>query len=335
MKLSRLGEFALIEKIRRTTPSGRGVLLGIGDDAAWVESKSGSILITSDLLLQDVHFKLQWTSLFALGHKALAVNLSDIAAMGGKPAYVILALGIPPDFSSNQVSQFYRGINSLCSKAGVTLVGGDTNVAKSLIISVCVIGHAIWTPVRRSGAQVGNDIYVTGTLGDSSLGLKLLKSGRWRSNRGFAAYLVSRHRQPTPRVVVGEVVARERLATAMIDISDGLVQDLGHICSASGLGAEIWRDKLPLSPAYRAITGKDGACHALSGGEDYELLFCARKRDRTRLANLSKQSKVPITRIGRCLADKKGVAVLDHLGKAVSIPIKGYDHFRNGSRCAK
>ena len=335
MKLSRLGEFALIERIRRATPSGPGVLLGIGDDAAWVKSRTGSVLITSDLLIQDVHFKLQWTSLFALGHKALAVNLSDIAAMGGTPAYSILALGIPAHFKSSQVSEFYRGIKSLCTKTGVVLVGGDTNIANSFIISVCVMGHAVYTPVRRSGAQIGNDIYVTGTLGDSSLGLKLLQSGRLHLNRGFAAYLVSRHCKPTPRVVVGETLARQRLATAMIDISDGLLQDLGHICKASGLGAEIWRDKLPLSPAYRALTGKDGTIHALNGGEDYELLFCARRRHRTRLAKLSKQAKVPITRIGRCLAAKEAIRVIDDSGKAVAIPSKGYDHFRNGSRLAK
>ena len=150
MKLSRLGEFGLIDIIRHATPSGPGVFLGIGDDAAWVESRAGSILITSDLLIQDVHFNLQWTSLFALGYKALAVNLSDIAAMGGKPAYLILALGIPAHFKSAQVSAFYRGINSLCLKTGVVLVGGDTNIAKSFIISACVIGHAVYTPVWRS-----------------------------------------------------------------------------------------------------------------------------------------------------------------------------------------
>jgi thiamine-monophosphate kinase len=204
-----------------------------------------------------------------------------------------------------------------------------------LIISACVIGHAVYAPVPRSGAQEGNDIYVTGTLGDSSLGLKLLQNGRGRSTRGFAAYLVSRHRTPTPRVVAGELLARERLATAMIDISDGLLQDLGHICNASGLGAEIWRDKLPLSPAYRAMTGKDGVRHALSGGEDYELLFCAQPRDRNRLENLFRRAKVPLTRIGRCLAAKEGITVLDGSGKAVSIAIKGYDHFRNSSRSAK
>jgi thiamine-monophosphate kinase len=328
MKLSRLGEFALIERIRRSTPSGRGVLLGIGDDAAWVETRHGSILVTSDLLIQDVHFKLEWTSLYALGHKALAVNLSDIAAMGGKPAYLILALGIPADFDSNQVSELYRGINSLSSKTGVVLVGGDTNLATSLMISACVIGHAIYPPVRRSGAEPGNDIYVTGTVGDSLLGLKLLQSGRVLPNRGFAQYLVSRHRQPTARIIVGETIARRRLATAMIDVSDGLLQDLGHICDASGVGAEIWLDKLPLSRAYRAMAGKDGAQHALSGGEDYELLFCARRRDGIRLQNLSKRAKVPITRIGRCVAAKNGITVLNGSGKAVAIPTKGYDHFR-------
>ena len=334
MKLSRLGEFALIERIRRSTPSGRGVLLGIGDDAAWVESRCGSILITSDLLIQDIHFKLEWTSLFALGHKALAVNLSDIAAMGGKPAYLILTLGIPLDFDSSQVAEFYRGIHLLCSKTGVVLVGGDTNIAQTFIISVCVIGHAVYPPVTRSGAQIGNDIYVTGTVGDSSLGLKLLQSGRVASNRGFAGYLVSRHRRPTARVIIGEMIARKRLATAMIDISDGLLQDLGHICKTSGVGAEIWLDKLPLSRAYRALAGKDTVQHALNGGEDYELLFCARPRDRTRLQGLSKHAKVPITLIGKCVADA-GITVLDNSGKAVAIARKGYDHFINSVRSAK
>jgi thiamine-monophosphate kinase len=328
MKLSRLGEFALIERIRRVTPSGRGVLLGIGDDAAWVETRCGSVLITSDLLIQNVHFKLNWTSLFALGHKVLAVNLSDIAAMGGKPAYLVLGLGVPEEFNSKQIAELYRGINSLCSKTGVALVGGDTNLARSLMISACVIGHAVYPPIRRSGAQIGNDIYVTGTIGDSSLGLKLLQSGRKISNRGFPGYLISRHRQPTPRIAIGETLARKRLATAMIDVSDGLLQDLGHVCDASGVGAEIRLDQLPLSRAYRAIAGKDAACRAMSGGEDYELLFCAERRNGRWLANLSKRARVPITRIGRCVSAENGVTVLDGSGNAISIPTTGYDHFR-------
>jgi thiamine-monophosphate kinase len=284
-------------------------------------------LVTSDLLIQDVHFKLEWTSLFALGHKVLAVNLSDIAAMGGKPAYLILALGIPPDFNSRQISEFYRGINSLASKTGVLLVGGDTNVARCLTISACVLGHPVYPPVRRAGAQPGDDIYVTGTIGDSSLGLELLQSGRALSNRGFAGYLISRHRQPTPRILVGQRLARRRLATAMIDVSDGVLQDLGHICDASGVGAEIWLDHVPLSSAYRAVAGKDAAQRALSGGEDYELLFCARQRDGIRLLHLSKQAKIPITRIGRCLGTQRKITVRDSSGKPVAVAVKGYDHF--------
>ncbi len=328
MKLSRLGEFGLIESIRRATPLGPGVRLGIGDDAAWVESRSGSLLVTSDLLIEGVHFNLEWTSLFALGYKAVAVNLSDIAAMGGKPSYLVLALGIPADFDSDKVYEFYRGVKSLCSKTGLALVGGDTNVSKFLIISVCVIGDAPYPPVRRSGAKLGNDIYVTGTLGDSALGFKLLQRRAKASDRRAFAYLVSRHHQPTPRLAVGALIARQHLATAMIDVSDGLLQDLGHICKASCVGAQISVAELPLSDAYRAVAGKDGVRHALSGGEDYELLFCARQRDRTRIKKLQKLIELPITRIGSCTSARRGITVLDNSGQRVSLLSKGYDHFK-------
>ena len=130
MKLSRLGEFGLIERVRRTAPKGRGVNLGIGDDAAWVQTRSGSCLLTADLLIEGVHFDLKWTSLYALGYKTLAVNMSDIAAMGGTPAYLLLSLGIPATFASEDVEEFYQGIRSLAFKSGVALVGGDTSVAK-------------------------------------------------------------------------------------------------------------------------------------------------------------------------------------------------------------
>ncbi|MEA2659312.1 MAG: thiamine-monophosphate kinase, partial [Candidatus Binatota bacterium] len=172
MKLSQLGEFSLIEEIRRATPVGRGVRIGIGDDAAWVDNTLGSSLVTADLLVEGVHFNLKWTSMFELGYKSLAVNLSDIAAMGGVPGYVILSLGIPAHFDSKQVALFYQGIFALAKPNRVSLVGGDTNVAKLLTISVCVIGHAPYPPIRRNTAQVGDDIYVTGTLGDAALALK-------------------------------------------------------------------------------------------------------------------------------------------------------------------
>jgi thiamine-monophosphate kinase len=327
MKLSRLGEFGLIDRIRQRTPIGHGVRIGIGDDAAWVENRVGSSLVTADLLIENVHFKLRWTSLFDLGHKALAVNLSDIAAMGGVPAYVILSLGIPANFDSEQIDAFYRGFAALATKTGVALVGGDTNVAKALIVSICVIGHAAYRPVRRSGAKAGDDIYITGTVGDSGLGLFMLQQRMTGKKRPLLAKLLARHHRPTPRLNAGAELAKNRLATAMIDVSDGLMQDLGHICRASGTGATIWEERLPLSPAYQAFASKVGTRYALSGGEDYELLFCARARHRGRIHDLAQRLHLPMTRIGVCARSENGLVVVNGVGKPASAGTKGHDHF--------
>jgi thiamine-monophosphate kinase len=328
MKLSRLGEFGLIERIRRQLLVGRGVRIGIGDDAAWVENPAGSSLITADLLIEGVHFNLKWTSLVDLGFKSLAVNLSDIAAMGGTPAYAILSLGIPASFDTKNIDDFYRGINALARPSGVCVVGGDTCVAKSLIISVCVIGHPPRKPIRRDGAALGDDIYITGTLGDSALGLKLLRGGRTKQKSKAAAKLLERHRRPTPRLTAGALLAKERLATAMIDVSDGLLQDLGHICRASHLGAVLQNDQLPLSLAYRALAGKDGTRHALMGGEDYELLFCSRPANRDAIRKLSQRARVPITRIGGCVSGPE-VIVVDSAGSRIALrTLGGHDHFK-------
>jgi thiamine-monophosphate kinase len=328
MKLSRLGEFGLIEKIRRAAPQGRGVRLGIGDDAAWVESPSSSFLVTADLLLEGIHFDLKWTSLFDLGYKSLAVNLSDIAAMGGIPAYAIVSLGIPGDFRSEKVQEFYRGMNFLARKSGVSIVGGDTSVAKLLLISVCLLGHAPYRPVTRSGAKTGDDIYVTGTLGDAALGLEFLKSKSPALRRRATAFLVKRHHRPSARCQAGALLARNKLASAMIDVSDGLLQDLGHICKASGIGAVIWHDRLPRSHAYRMLAGESRAHWTLAGGEDYELLFCARRRARSAIQEFATHAGVPVTRIGACVAAREGIIVLDHSGATVRPRVPGYDHFR-------
>jgi thiamine-monophosphate kinase len=327
MKLSQLGEFGLIDKIHRATRRGRGVRLGIGDDAAWVDCPSASCLATADLLLEGVHFNLKWTSLFDLGYKSLAVNLSDIAAMGGVPAYVIVSLGIPAHFRTEQIDEFYRGMNSLAWKCGVSLVGGDISVAGSLLVSVCVLGHAPHRPIPRHGAKVGDDIYVTGTLGDAALGLKLLKRKSAALRHPAAAFLLKRHHQPIARCRVGLLLARRKLAAAMIDISDGLLQDLGHICNASGIGAVIWEENLPLSRSYHALAGKKGSLLALCGGEDYELLFCARRPRRAAIQALARSARVPITRIGACVTKKEGITVIDPLGKKRSLSVWGHDHF--------
>lgn len=329
MRLREIGEFGLIERIRKATPKGRGVRLGIGDDAAWVEWRKNSLLITSDLLIEGVHFDLKWTSFYSLGHKTLAVNLSDLAAMGGNPAYLILSLGIPVDFKAEDVEEFYRGIRVLASQSGVALVGGDTSASRRFFISATLVGYAPHGAITRGGGKVGDDLYVTGTLGDSALGLELLKEKKDGTKRDGVAYLLSRHRFPTARLKAGALLAREKLAKAMIDLSDGLLQDLGHLCRASGIGAVVWQEALPLSRAYRSWAGRKGTLYALTGGEDYELLFCLRRRDRARLEKIKKRLGVPITRIGRCVPSKEGIKVINRKGEPLSISVTGYDHFKN------
>ncbi len=323
MKLSQLGEFGLIEKIRRAAPVGRGVRLGIGDDAAWVDCSS--CLVTADLLLEGIHFNLKWTSLFDLGYKSLAVNLSDIAAMGGVPAYATLSVGIPGSFSTEQVDEFYRGLNFLARKNAVSIVGGDTSVAGSLLISVCLLGHAPYRPISRRHAKVGDDIYVTGTLGDAALALELLRGKSPALRHSAASYLLKRHHQPNARCRAGALLARKQLAAAMIDVSDGLLQDLGHICTASGVGAVIWEEHLPISRPYRALTSDSR--WALSGGEDYELLFVARRHKRALIQSLVKDAGVPITRIGTCVRASQAIHVVDRNGRNVRPRARGHDHF--------
>ena len=328
MKLSRLGEFGLIEEIRRKAATGKGVRIGIGDDCAWIDHSAGSSLVTADLLIENIHFNLKWTSLDALGHKSLAVNLSDIAAMGGVPAYAILSLGVPGTFDSQYIAEFYRGFNRLARRYDVALIGGDVNIAKMLIVSVCVIGHPPARPVRRSGAKVGDDVYVTGTLGDSALGLAHLRRRLPGTNRTVSTQLLTRHHRPTPRLIAGALLARQHLATAMIDVSDGLLQDLGHICRASGTGAMIWHERLPLSRGYLELVEKVGTDLALNGGEDYELLFTARPGQRDRIEKLSARAQVPIARIGRSVTAAQGISVVDHAGNPLALQLRGHDHFK-------
>jgi len=164
-------------------------------------------------------------------------------------------------------------------------------------------------------------------LGDSSVGLELLKK-KDRRKRNEAAYLISRHLLPTARLKAGALLAQEKLAKAMIDVSDGLLQDLGHLCKASGMGAVVWQESLPLSRAYRIFAGPKGALYALTGGEDYELLFCLRRRDRTRLEKVKERLGVPVARIGKCVHAREGIKVISRKGEHQTIPAPGYDHFK-------
>ncbi|MFC4525403.1 thiamine-phosphate kinase [Dyella halodurans] len=323
-------EFQLIDRIRERTAQGReDVRLGIGDDAALVAPPPGQeIAIAIDTLVEGVHFP-QGTAPADIGWKSLAVNLSDLAAMGASPAWALLALTLPTQAAAQTrdfIDGFADGFAALAQPHRLALIGGDTTRG-ALSISVAV--HGFVPPgkaLTRAGARAGDVVLVTGTLGDAAAGLQLLQQGaRIDEGDGRAAYLIERLNRPTPRLAAG-LALRER-ASACIDISDGLLADLGHICAASGLGAEIDAALLPRSSmllgAFDDVAARD---FALSGGDDYELCFTvppARVAEvQTDLARMG----CGATRIGRML-ESDGVRVRDVHGQWLEVARRGWDHF--------
>ncbi len=331
MRLRDLGEFGLIDLIQRNTPRRRGVRLGIGDDAAWVTTAGDSLLFTSDLLIEGIHFKREWIPMQDLGHKALTASLSDIAAMGGRPAFFLLSLALP-DIDTGDAAALIEGIQALAAEHRLALVGGDTCAADRLTLDVFLAGEAPHGAVTRAGARVGDDIYVTGTLGDSALGLALLSEPRPKAPAKDRNYLIQRHHRPSARVKTGLQLAREGVAHAMMDVSDGLAQDLGHICRASRTGAVVHQARVPLSPAFVRVAGPDDLACALAGGEDYELLFTADPDARKGIEGVARRTGVPITRIGECVSRKHGVTLVDARGDSAPLSAEGYDHFRDAER---
>jgi thiamine-monophosphate kinase len=333
MKLEDLGEFGLIEHIRRTfTKTSAKAPIGIGDDAAALFlSPSATVLATTDMLIEGVHFDLATTDVVSLGWKAAAANLSDIAAMGGAPRFCLIGLGLPPRLSVEAVDGFYRGFHRMIRKYGALLAGGDTcRSDRGLIISVTVLGEAKRRQIiTRSGARPGDRVYVTGTLGDSAAGLELLQgtSDKRRGKRRATAderKLIERHLRPVPRVAWGRKLAGSGCVSAMIDVSDGLSSDLGHICDESRMGAEVHADRIPLSGALASAKGlkRPALDYALSGGEDYELLFTVPARK----VGVLRRLRVPAAEIGRITRDRT-VALVGADGMRRPLAASGYEHF--------
>lgn len=271
--LHTLGEFGLIRRIQRQAGTADHLLKGIGDDCAVQTYADGTNLLTStDLLIEDVHFRLGWLSMEELGRKAAAVNISDIAAMGGQPKSLFLGVASSADMNVAQLEQLTKGFIFEAGRYGAVLAGGDTCRSPGpLMISVTVQGEVeSGRAVCRAGAREGDLLYVSGTLGDSALALSELMAARQPDR-----FLLERHNTPTARVSLGREIASRGAATAMLDISDGLLADLGHILEECGLGADIELEKLPLSPAFQQSLKQDPALIdlALAGGEDYELLL--------------------------------------------------------------
>jgi thiamine-monophosphate kinase len=339
MDLSKLGEFGLISRFQsRLKYRSPQVVKGIGDDCAVLSLDNGNYqVLTTDALIETVHFNLKTNTPEQLGWKTMAVNISDIAAMGGQPKFAVLSVGIPKSVPVDFLDRFYKGLNQASMKYKVALVGGDTVASpKHLFINLALLGETRKKKVfTRSGACPGDGIFVTGTLGDSALGLKILQSPRkkWKGLETDKRKCVQRHLKPEPRVGVAAWLAKSKYkVTSMIDISDGLTQDLGHILKASKVGAELLEEQVPISKPlakYSLINGLSALQLALEGGEDYELLFTLAPEDVNNLdiESITKADQ-PVTQIG-VITTRKGIRLISKTGHSQKLqrPM-GFNHFK-------
>lgn len=311
-------EFDLIAAFTRALPlRGEGVLVGAGDDAAVLRPAPGEDLVaTVDAVVEGVHFDSRFTP-EDVGWKALAVNLSDLAAMGARPLWALVALAIPPGTRAAAVRRIASGLGACARAHRTAVVGGNVSRARELSVTVTTLGAVPeGRPVLRAGARPGDLVAVTGTLGDAALGLR----------PGAPRALVSRQRRPAPRLAAGRALAG--IVRAAIDVSDGLAQDLGHVCRASGVGARIGLPDLPLSPAYRRMSRRleDPFAAALAGGEDYELVVAIPPTSLARARAAARRARTPLTVIGRFVRGD-GVRVVGSRGESVPVP-EGHDHLR-------
>jgi thiamine-monophosphate kinase len=322
-----MNEFELIERHFRREIRDPAVRIGIGDDAAVVTPAPGMELAFSvDMLVEGRHF-LADVDPAALGHKTLAVNLSDMAAMGATPRWALLA-GALPDNDERWLAEFARGLFALAQRFGVTLIGGDTTRGPRNLCVTIVGELPPGAAITRSGAKAGDDVYVSGTLGDAALALAAL-TGKTRIAAAALAPLRQRLERPEPRVALGERL--RGVATAALDLSDGLTGDLAHILDASGLGADLELARIPRSPMLAQRLAAEErelalAC-VLAGGDDYELCFTAPSSARERVAAVADALALPLTRIGSVTA-ARGLRVRDADGAALALLPAAYDHFR-------
>lgn len=327
------GEFELIRKIKSnllTAPV--GLVKGIGEDCAVLEKDADDYnVVSTDSLIEKIHFSLKYFSFIELGKKAMAVNLSDIAAMGAKPRYVFVSLGVPSSVSEQDIHDFYSGMEQVSNEFEAAIVGGDLSSSKEhFFINITVMGVVARKECKlRSGARPGDSIYVSGHLGSAALGLKILQKKK-RLGPDFVKAL----KTPQARVRLGRILASYPEVSAMIDTSDGLVQDLSHMLKASDVSAIVNLEALPHHKDFTATCKKMGVSprdFLLSGGEDYQLLFTVDPKVEEDLLARTKDFRVPITKVGEILPDEGGarLKIVDANGDTVQFKGKGFDHFRS------
>jgi thiamine-monophosphate kinase len=326
MKVSELGEFGLIDLLAKMIPDApaKKPVIGIGDDAAAWHSDASIQLATVDTMVQNVHFSLDMMTWKELGWKSLAINLSDIAAMGGEPRYALVALALPEDTEVEDVVGLYEGMIELAGQYGTAIVGGNVSRSPVVSVTVTVLGDSLNDEIlKRSTAAPGDIIAITGYPGSAAAGLEMLTKNL-QFGAETAAYLRGAFVRPRPRVKEGQLLLKQGVTTA-IDTSDGLVADLRHICEASKVGAEVNTGLLPIHPAIGRHFGERTLELALSGGEDYELLFTAKKEI---LERVRAEMDYPVTAIGKITSGEAGqIRLSDADGKPVKINKTGWEHF--------
>jgi thiamine-monophosphate kinase len=335
LTVGEIGEFGLIARLRAICTQGGGpgdeVLLGIGDDTAAFRVAPGrAVLATCDIQIENVHFRSGCISPYQLGRRSIAVNQSDIAAMGGEPTLALVSLTLPPRLPVESFDALFLGMRDQMAEFSAAIVGGNLARGDALMVDVFMLGKA--DPGRiltRAGAEPGDVLYVTGELGASAAGLALLSHTDAPPAR--LTRLVEAHLQPTPRVREGVAIARAGLASAMVDISDGLAADLRHLCEASRVGAELQRGDVPHAEGIEtaaSMCGMNPWDYVLYGGEDYELLFTVGPDAAGRVPDLAKRLGTPMRRIGTILPPERGLQLVGPDGTRAPLSAEGWDHFR-------
>jgi thiamine-monophosphate kinase len=335
MLVREIGEFGLIKRISAIIPArAKGVVKGIGDDVAVLDlSGPEYLLATCDVQVEGVHFNRDAITAYQLGRRAAAINVSDIAAMGGKPRWALVSLAIPENTEAGYIEEMYIGMREQAAMAGASIVGGNlSGIDSIMIVDFTLLG--LVSPellVLRSTARVGDAVLITGSPGESRAGLELVRRPDLMPNSPYRQKLIEKHLCPQPRLVEGQLLAGTGQVTSMIDVSDGLTGDLFHICKSSGTGAEIEAASLPVSPAvYEAAqaAGADFLEWVLSGGEDYELLFTAGPGAVNGLRKmLLDEAGTSCAQIGRITAAEGDVRVRLEDGRLLRPSIGGWDHF--------
>lgn len=337
MKISQLGEFGLIQRIKEALPhQPLDVIMGIGDDVAVLKiSDAQYLLATCDVQVEDVHFQRGAISPYQLGRRIAAINVSDIAAMAGVPQWALVSLALPGDLETEFVDQLYEGMQEQLALAGAVIVGGNlSRIENGMVIDLCLLGTvAPETLLLRSGARKGDLILVSGWLGDSRAGLEAIRRPELNISEESRKQIEQRHLTPQPRLLEGRELGSSGLVHALVDVSDGLLGDIRHICHASRVGAEIWVGNLPISSAAKEMahaSGQDVYDWALTGGEDYELLFTTSPVFSAEIQRtVRERTGTGCQVVGRIVDETEGLQICLENGKKIvsSDGFSGWDHF--------